>query len=271
MQTILEKNSQRQKLLKDFICLRFSPIALKFIANEQDIPEQAIRPRRDMGEHIALCQAFALARRQGKVIYMDQYDHWCWNPVLTYGLVPFVPGSEELALISSKMGITEREKADAFVNAFPRIPYGKYTGILIAPLNKADFEPDILLIYCRNNMLGSILMAVNSQTGSMVDSSFAPLDSCCYGVIPPLQDGSYRITLPDPGERCRAAVEEDAIIFTVPHQCWEEFWAGIELENRRGFTPESLTAELSGDFARPPFYNTLFKAWGLDVGKEWDR
>lgn len=271
MQPILEKNAARQALLKEFIGLRFSPIALKFIAAESEVPTDAIHPHKDMGEHIALCHAFALARHKGKVIYMDKYDHWCWNPVLTYGLVPFVPGSEELNLITSKMGITTKEKADAFVNAFPRIPYGKYIGTLIAPLNKADFEPDILLIYCRNNMLGSILMAVNSQTGSMVDSSFAPLDSCCYGVIPPLQEGNYRITLPDPGERCRAAVEEDAIIFTVPRQRSEEFWAGIELENKLGFTPESLTADLSGDFARPPFYNTLFKAWGLEEGKIWDR
>ena len=267
----LERNRQCGELLREFIGLRYAPVALKFLGDGEKIPDNALRPRRDLGQHIALCHGFALARRQNKTVYMDKYDHWCWNPLLTYGLVPFEPDSEEMQLITSKMGIEDPEKAKAFVNAFPRIPYGTYTGLLIAPLEQADFVPDILLIYCRNNMLGSLLMAVNSQTGGMVDSSFAPLDSCCYGVIPPMQQGSYRITLPDPGERCRAAVEPDALIFTVPGQKLAEFVAGVALENSRGFTPESLSPELSGDFARPPFYNRLFESWGLDTGRDWSR
>ncbi len=267
----MEQNYQRQQLLKNFLGLRFAPIALKFLSKEETIPENVLRPRQDLGMHIALCQAFAMARRENQTVYMDKFDHWCWNPILTYGLVPFDPESEEVRLIASKMGIEGPEKAKEFVNAFPRIPYGTYTGLLIAPLENALFVPDILLIYCRNNMLGSLLMAVNSQTGGMVESSFAPLDSCCYGVIPSLLDGSYRITIPDPGERCRAAVEPDAIIFTVPKQKMEEFFAGISLKNSLGSTPESFVPELAGDFARPPFYNTLFHSWGLDTGRDWSR
>ena len=269
--TNVDQNRQRQQLLKEFIGLRFAPIALKFLPEEADIPGNALRPRQELGQHIALCQAFAMARRQNKTVYMDKYDHWCWNPLLTYGLVPFEPESEEIQLIASKMGIADPEQAKKFVSAFPRLAYNAYKGTLIAPLGEADFAPDILLVYCRNNMLGSLLMAVNSQTGGMVESSFAPLDSCCYGVIPAIQQGSYRITLPDPGERCRAAVEPDAIIFTVPKQRMEEFFAGVTLQNSVGFTPESLVPEFSGDFARPPFYNSLFESWGLDTGRDWSR
>ena len=28
--------------------------------------------------------------------------------------------------------------------------------------------------------------------------------------------------------------------------------------------------EMKYDFARPPFYNTLYEMWGLDTGKDWD-
>ena len=267
--TCMERNQQRRQALKELIGLRFSPVAMKLLAEGDEIPADALRPRRDLKRHIALCQAFAMARRQNTMVYMDKYDHWCWNPLLTYGMVPFEPESQELRLIASKMGIQYPDKAKDFVEAFPRIAYGTYTGLLIAPLEQADFAPDILLIYCRNNMLGSLLMAVNSQSGDMVESRFAPLDSCCYGVVPPLQEGSYRITFPDPGERCRAAVEADAVIFTVPKQKMDEFFAGVALENRLGFTPESMVPELSGDFARPPFYNSLFLSWGLDTGEDW--
>jgi hypothetical protein len=34
------------------------PIAVKMLASEDEIPEDALRPKRDRGEHYAACQVF---------------------------------------------------------------------------------------------------------------------------------------------------------------------------------------------------------------------
>ena len=67
--------------------VRTSPIAIKMLKKEADIPKDAKRPRRDFGFHLALCQAFAKSRREGLTVAMLQEDHWCYVPVIAQGLV----------------------------------------------------------------------------------------------------------------------------------------------------------------------------------------
>lgn len=267
---MLKNNENHQKKLNELLELRYPAVALKMVEDESVVPASALRPAEQTGRHIALCQAFALARRQGKTVYMRKQDHWCWNPLITYGAVECRRGTEPFKLISSLMGISDPDKADDFVDSFPKLPLGKYAGVLISPLDKADFKPDITLIYCKNDQLRLILMAVNSQTGEMLDSSFTALDSCVYSVIPPFLEGQYRITLPDPGEYERALTAEDDIIFTVPVQREEEFYKGVDFQLQK-FSRGDFYFMMKDDFARPPFYNTLFEAWGLDTGEDWDK
>lgn len=267
---MLEKNRNRQQMLDKLVKLRYPAVAVKFIESEADIPADALHPLRDRGQHIALCQAFALARREGKVVYMGKEDHWCWNPLITYGLVELKRGQPDFEVISKYMGISDKEKADDFVDAFPRLPYGKYCGTLVAPMDRADFEPDIMLVYSSNSQLRFMLMGVMTQTGEMLDSSFTPLDSCVYSVIPPYLEGKYRITLPDPGEYERALTGEDEIIFTVPYQRMDEFFKGMSVQEARGSTVNTFKPMMKPNYERPPFYNQLFEMWGLETGEDWD-
>ena len=61
-----EKNQKLSEMLVQLIGLRFPPVAVKMVGTEEAEPTGAERPMRDWGKHIALCQAFAFARRQGK-------------------------------------------------------------------------------------------------------------------------------------------------------------------------------------------------------------
>ena len=45
--------------------LQTFPLAVKLLEKEGDIPEGAIRPMKDFGYHLALCQGFARSRREG--------------------------------------------------------------------------------------------------------------------------------------------------------------------------------------------------------------
>ena len=56
------------KEIETFMRLRTSPIAVKMLKTESDIPEGAMRPKRDRGYHLAQCQAFSMSRRQGTTI-----------------------------------------------------------------------------------------------------------------------------------------------------------------------------------------------------------
>jgi uncharacterized protein (DUF169 family) len=59
MASLSEFNRYGEEIEK-LVMLRTSPIAVKMIEKESDIPEGAIRPKRDRGYHLAQCQAFSM-------------------------------------------------------------------------------------------------------------------------------------------------------------------------------------------------------------------
>ena len=120
---MLETNQKRQALLDQLAGLRYPPVALKMIREESEVPAGAWRPYRDQGKHIALCQAFAYARRQGKTVYMEKEDHWCWNPIITYGYIDKELGKEGFRAIARAYG-TSSESGEAFVEGFPALKAG---------------------------------------------------------------------------------------------------------------------------------------------------
>ncbi len=266
---MLENNQKRQALLEKLVGLRYSAVALKMIREGDELPEDAVQPTKDWGKHIALCQAFAFARRQGKTIYLEKEDHWCWNPIITYGYIDKELGKEGFRAIARAYG-TSSESGEAFVEGFPALAPGEYRGILIAPLTKADFQPDVTMLYCKNDQLRVILMAVDTQTHALLHSSFSPVDSCTYAVIPAILNGEYRITLPDPGEYERALTPEDDIIFTVPRQREEEFYKGVEAQAAHG-DRSTFYMTMKEDFGRPKMYDILYETWGLPTGEKWDK
>jgi len=86
MTTVKEFNSYGEELEK-LLMLRTAPIAVKMLEKEADIPQEAVRPKRDRGYHLAQCQAFAMTRRKREAIAMLKEDNWCWAPLIGYGLV----------------------------------------------------------------------------------------------------------------------------------------------------------------------------------------
>lgn len=248
MPTIKEYN-QWGKDLETYLKLKTSPIAVKMLEKEEDIPEGALRPKRDRGQHLAQCQAFAMSRRQGMTVAMLKEDHWCWAPLMAYGLVedPHHPIVDALT-------------------SLPRFELGKYIGMVTAPLSSATFEPDMALIYSNTAQLREMISVPKFVEKTTVKSEFDPIDSCVYSVLPVLNDGQYRITLPDPGEYSRAWAGDDEIIFSVPKDKIGKLAEGVKRSAEMKQNPDDWSHMIMRpDFPRPDFYKELFKKWGLDV------
>lgn len=245
----LEEFRQCGEDLERSLLLKTSPIAVKMLEKEADIPAGAIRPKRDRGYHLAQCQAFAMTRRQRVTIAMLKQDHWCWAPLLAYGLV--------------------EDPHDAFVDAhtsFPRFKYGKYIGMVTGPLKSVTFEPDMVLIYSNTAQLTEMIMVPKYMDKTLVKSEFDPIDSCVYSVVPVITGGQYRITLPDPGEVSRAMAGEDEIIFSVPQDKLKSLAEGVKRSaGMKQSADHWAHLMLRPDFPRPDFYKELFKKWGLDI------
>ena len=251
MTTVSEFNRFGEEIER-LMMLRTSPLAVKMLEKESDIPEGAIRPKTDQGHHIAQCQAFSLSRRKGQSIAMVKDDHWCWGPLIAYGLV-----NPDIAEKFPELKETAKN--------IPLIEYGRYVGIVSAPLKTANYPPDVVLIYSNNAQLNYILWALSFGGEGLINSPMYPITSCAFSVVPALS-GRYCITLPDPGELGRAQAGEDEIIFSLPKDKVEGLVSQLRMfeERKLGYRHNALW-EVMPDFPRPDFYKKVYRECGLEA------
>ncbi len=264
----IQAMNESGRKLEEAFKLRNMPIAVKFYEKAADAPQGTVFPKRDLKKHMALCQAFSYARMKGMTIGLTKEDHWCWNPLIGFGNVECVPGQEQFDEVVKYIGIPDKKKAEEFFAHFPRLPLYKYEAVVIAPLKRATFRPDVVMIYAEPAKVNHMVRCIKAVVGGYIHSVFDGIDSCVYCTVPSFTENEYRITLPDPGERERARTRDEDIILTVPGARLEEFMGCLNLDSPFGsFGDFMFDCEL--DFPHPPFYNKLFEIWGLDKGEEW--
>jgi uncharacterized protein (DUF169 family) len=258
----LEEMSELGREIETLLLLRSAPIAIGLIKDEADIPKEAIRPLKDLGTHIALCQAFAMARRERKTVAMTKEDHWCWAPIIGYGLVEPPEYYLEGKTAHPHM-VADLDSAKNLAKTEPRLPVGRCTAIVVAPLSSASIIADVVAIYGNSSQIRTILMAVKYYDGTRVISTFDPLDSCLHSVVATAVYNDYRIAFPDPGEYQRALAADDEVIFTLPIEKLPGLVTGLRHVEEMNHGYRAFTQTMRPDFPQPEFYKELFKIMGL--------
>jgi len=245
--------------------LRTSPIAVKLLEKEADIPEGAKRPVRDFGYHLALCQAFAMSRRQGTVVAMLKEDMWCFFPVIGYGLAE--PPKYFLDGHSCYPDVMTLEACKKWAQAYPRLQTGKYIGVVSAPLMTANFEPDLVIIYCDSAQLSALLLGLAYKDGRDITCRLTAETACVYSVAPAIQSGECQVALPCGGDRIYAGARDDEMVFAVPKGKVEDLMLGLrQILDKLGFRGLSEPLMVPEWELPEPYVNTA-KMLGMGVGR----
>jgi uncharacterized protein (DUF169 family) len=229
--------------LETALLLRTSPIAVKMLEKEADIPQGAFRPSRDGKIHLAQCQAFGMSRREGKTVAMLKEDHWCPTALMAYGMVP------------------QPKSQGAWMESYRSFETGRYVGVLTAPLRSASFVPDVVMVYLNPAQLRGLLLPMMMAGSAEVDTHLF-LPSCGHAVVDPMVTGKYCVVLPDPGEYQRALTAEEEVIFAAPREKVAPLMASLKPGGRL-YSHRDQYMSMQPDFEQPQFYKDMFKSWGL--------
>ena len=257
------------KGLESNLILRYSPIALKLLFSEDEIPDGTLRPYNDRGDRLAMCQAYAMVRRNRESLTMLKDDHWCVWPLVSFGMVDLDDGDYEY--MGGMFFMKDQERSRRYLREeYPMLKCDrKPIGFSLAPIESCTFVPDIITVYCRPAQIRSLLMAGKFQSGEMFPVTLDPVDSCVHSSIPVLNGKDYNITFPDPGEYERGMTDEDEVMFTMKAEKLPEIVEALEILSHAGFGYRDLKMDMPTNFARPEFYNKMFAKWGLATGAEW--
>jgi len=255
--TLREQADELERLLRS----KTFPISVKLLEKEADIPANAIRPKRDLGRQIFLCQAFAMARREGKMVAMLTEDMYCFEPVLGYGLAEapdyFLEGNNRYP-----QDVETLEAGSNWAREFPRLARGKYVGVLSTSLLTTDFAPDAVVIYCNPAQLRLLLGGIAYKDGYDIISTLSSHAACVYAVVPLMHTGKCQVTIPCRGDQRAAAAQDDELIFTIPIGKLVELLYGMKQVGETGYKMPNVYM-MGEQHKLPDSYERLAKMLGM--------
>jgi len=212
--------------------LKTYPIAIKMIEKESEIPAGAKRALKDMGTRMDICQAFATSRRDGTTMAMLLQDNWCCEPVIGFGLAAppkeFMRGENRFP-----QDVASLEAGSHYAEDLPKLPSGKYIGVLSAPLSKTPFIPTRRHLR-RLRTTGPLLLAREHKDGHDLNVNISSHAACVYGVVPSIKSGECHVAVPCRGDHYAAMAGDAEMIFSMPLSKLEEIIAGLRFLETTG-------------------------------------
>ena len=258
MQSMTRYNEYGKRISEQIRPLSY-PLAIKMLESDEDVPEQAQRPKHDFGACMSTCQAFALSRKFGSTIAQMFEDMWCPEPVIGFGLAEppqyFLEGHNRYP-----DGVSSLEAGANWARELPRFEVGRYKGVVSAPLETASFEPDVAVIYCNSAQLLRLLLGAAYKDGRDIPTVLGGHSACVYAVVPPILKDAYHVAVPCRGDRGRAGAQDDEMIFSAPKSKIGELAHGLE-QNGTGSIPTRFS--MKAEHMLSPSYAEMARLMGM--------
>ena len=236
-----------------------SPVAVRLCKSEDELPEKTRIPQRDLGITISLCHAIALAKRYGWTVAVDKYQS-CYVAGISMGLLPLPPDVVDGSFQES-LGIwgRDREAAAATIKNMPKFEYGTYQFVLMAPVGRADFEPDCIITYANPAQIWVLLSAYLAGTGKTggLEITLTTGAGCTNHITRVIQTDEAQFALVGTGERLVPNTRESECAFSIPISKIEQTIEGLEMGRRSGVFRYPIPSFLRYDSQHPPGYKEM--------------
>jgi uncharacterized protein (DUF169 family) len=251
---VLEEIAQALEL---YVRPQTFPVAIRMIRSIDEVPEKTRMPKRDLGVLMPVCQAIALARRYGWVMAMGTEDMLCPLGALTLGLLPakdkFLDGSFKIPFWVKDQGVRAK-----ISQTLPRLEQGKYTYLIAAPIHRADFEPQVIVVYGNPAQVSRLIQAAIYGTGEAVSSSSSGGFACGEEVTRTILKNECQVVLTGGGDRAVAQAQDHEASFAMPASRAEAVVEGLERTHRAGMRYPT-TPFLTCQYEFPQSFNDLME------------
>jgi uncharacterized protein (DUF169 family) len=221
------------KALETYVRIETSPVAVKVLTTADDIPERSRMPLRDFGVTMPFCQGVALARRHGLVVAMGRDDMLCPLGAVATGLLPAKEGFLD-GRFGTPFWAADQEAVARFAQYIPRLEYGRYTHVVMAPIERTAFEPDVIVVYGNPAQVGRMVQAAVHVTGQPLRSESIGGVACAEQIARTMLTGLPQTVVMGGGERVLALTQDHEASFALPAAMADAFAAALEETHKRG-------------------------------------
>lgn len=218
------KNNELAEVFKHALTLRWSPVAIRLMRPGEPIPAGVTEP----ATRIRHCQSITAARR-GNSLYMPPRSHACPDGAGIMGLVPMSAKlrSGDLYLLFKKL--PSLACAQRMIASRPEFEPGSYAATLVAPLEKADFEPDVVVFTLWPEQAMWLFCASTYHDGERQVLHTSGYNSTCADLtVQVMKSGKMNISFGCYGARAASDVEDFEVYVSVPYEKMASLAAALQ-------------------------------------------
>lgn len=246
---------QASQIIEKYVRPQSFPVAVRLIQSDEAVSEKARQPKQDFGTTMPVCQGIALARRYGWSLSMSQDDMLCPLGSLTLGFVPakqkFLDGEFNIPFWVKDQAVRAR-----MTQNLPRLTYGRFSRIVMAPAHKADFEPQVVIFYGNPAQLSRFVQGAVYATGEAVSSASSGGFACGGEITQPILTDECQLVMTGGGDRAIAQAHDHEAAFAIPASRLESIAQGLEATHKAGMRYPT-TSFLLYQAQFPPVFSEL--------------
>jgi uncharacterized protein (DUF169 family) len=219
---------EAQRIIMEAIRPRTLPLAFNLLDQDDAFPEKTKRPGQMLKKRITICQGVTMARVYGWTVGLKKEDIICVPALVAWGMSGAEDQKDELAGLFNTVGFAEnREVAQSQVADMSCPSEGEVGGILLSPLERAQREPDSLVIYCNPAQAMRLVQGINYLQDTLVTGSFAGKVECIETLYAAYKLDKPRIAIPGMGDRIFSMTQDDELVVSIPARLLPDLLKGL--------------------------------------------
>src|SRR5438876_3397152 len=253
------------KELQTYIRPQTFPVAIRMLKPGEPIPERARRPARDFKKLSMSCQVIDMARRYGWMIALTREDHICSPGITAIGFDKPLPIYNSGTLCEGMYTETKEagQRSEAAVDKFEP---GEFSCLLVSPLDRAPFEPDVVCIYANPAQVMRLTQAALWKRGGKLTSSFGGRIDCSEIIVTVMRTDQPQLILPCSGDRIFGQTQDHEMAFSTPWSHMEEIIEGLRGTHAGGIR-YPITQFMEYEAKLPPRYMEANRIWDVEHGR----
>jgi len=241
------------------------PVAIRMLRPGEPIPERARRPARDFKKLSMSCQAIDMARRYGWTLALTREDHICSLGITAIGFDRPLP-IYNVGTLCEGMYTETREAGQRSEAAIDKFAPGEYETLLVAPLDRAAFEPHLVCVYANPAQVMRLTQAALWKRGGRLTSSFEGRAVCADIIVTTMKTQMPQVILPCSGDRIFGQTQDHEMAFAFPWAWAEEIVEGLRGTHAGGIR-YPITQFMEYEAKMPPRYMEVNRLWDAERGR----
>jgi uncharacterized protein (DUF169 family) len=248
-------NTELNAFINEYLRPATFPVAVRLLKGP--LPEKVKTARQLYKHRLAVCQGISIARRVGRTLGFEKGDHGCPITHVLFGFMENPEINKSGAVVHplyAKDIATGKKTADME----KCLPVGEVNNIVLAPLHRADFEPDVLIIYGNPAQMVRLVQGALFNTGGVISSNFMGRGACGSSMVYPFMTKKCNVVIPGGGERVFGMTCDDEMCFAIPKEKIEEVMDGLKASHDGGVARmPSPFFGITAEPVMPPSYKKL--------------